>query len=226
MTRRYANKFGISLLVLCLAIALNACEEWSVKHEAPKGGTTALILIDLQWDYLQSDGARPVAQMQVDPLINAVNDMVAAASTNAVPIIYIKDEFSPFQFVSNVSRNYAAMRYEQGSVLDPRISGAAGIYLAKDTTNAFSNPWLSTQLESTLNAGDLVIAGVNADGAVLETARTALARGYKVTVISDAVATESDEARQAVLNQLKSAGAEMMTSAEYIASLNAAAKNS
>ena len=226
MTRRYANKFGMLLLVLCLTIALNACEEWSAKHETPKGGTTALILIDLQWDYLQSDGARPVVQTQVDPLIKAINDMVAAASTNAVPIIYIKDEYSPFQFVSNMSRNYAAMRYERGSELDPRISGAAGIYLTKDTTDAFSNQWLATQLESTLNASRLVIAGVNADGAVLETARTALARGYKVTVISDAVAAESDEALQAVLNELKSAGAEIMTSAEYNASLSAAAKNS
>jgi nicotinamidase-related amidase len=118
------------------------------------------------------------------------------------------------------------MRYERGSELDPRIPGAAGIYLTKDTANAFSNPWLSTQLESTLSASHLVIAGVNADGAVLETARAAIARGYKVTVISDAVAAESDEARQAALNELKSAGAEIMTSAEYIASLSAGAKNS
>jgi nicotinamidase-related amidase len=225
-SKNYGKYFATLLLVLCLTMALNGCEEWSGKHEAPKGAGTALILIDLQWDYLQAEGARPVAQTQVEPLIKAVNQMVAAANSNAVPIIYIEDEYSPFQFISDMSRNYAAMRYERGAELDPRISGVAGIYLTKDTTDAFSNPWLSTQLESTLGASRLVIAGVSVDRGVLETARTALARGYKVTVISDAVAAESAEARQAELNELKSAGAEIMTSAEYIASLNAGAKNS
>ena len=84
-SKNYGKYFATLLLVLCLTVALNACEEWRGKHEAPRGAGTALILIDLQWDYLQAEGARPVSQTQVEPLIKAVNQMVAAANSNAVP---------------------------------------------------------------------------------------------------------------------------------------------
>jgi nicotinamidase-related amidase len=213
---RPVNAAAMLLVAIGLMITLSACEE--EQRPAAKGGAKAILLLDLQVSFLSPDGRMAVAQDQVEPMIKAANAIIGAARKQVVPVIYVKDEFSPFQFAGNMSRDYAAMRFEPGSALDPRLDGNAGIYLTKDGRDAFSNPYLDSHLKA-INAGHLVIAGVHAERSVLATTKTALAQGYKVTVIGDAVATDSDEARAAALKQLKDAGAQIQTSDEFIASL-------
>jgi nicotinamidase-related amidase len=208
------------LVAIGLMMTLSACEEEHRPAES-KGGATAIVLVNFQLSFLAPNGPMAVAQDQVDPMIKAANAVIGAARKQVAPVIYVKDEFSPFQFAGNMSRGYAAMRFEAGSALDPRLDGAAGIYLTKDCRDAFSNPYLDSYLK-TVSAGRLAIAGVHADRSVLETTRSAIALGYKVTVIGDAVATDSDEARSAALKQLKDAGAQIQTSDEFIAGLTAA----
>lgn len=214
---RHMKAAAMLLVAIGLMMTMSACEEEARPPEA-KGGATAIVLLDFQVSFLSPDGRMAVAQNQVEPMIKAANAIIAAARKQVVPVIYVKDEFSPFQFAGNMSRDYAAMRFEPGSALDPRLDGNAGIYLTKDGRDAFSNPYLDSHLKA-INAGHLVIAGVHAEQSLLETARSALAHGYKVTVIGDAVASDSDEARAAALKQLKDAGAQIQTSDEYIASL-------
>ena len=62
--------------------------------------------------------------------------------------------------------------------------------------------------------------------AVAATALDAIKRGYKVTVISDAIAGSNDEARDKALAELKGAGAQIETSAQFIASLGSASPSS
>jgi nicotinamidase-related amidase len=212
------------LVVIGLMMTLGACEEEHRPAES-KGPATAILLLDFQVSFLSPNGPMAVAQDQIGPMIKAANAMIAAARKQVAPVIYIKDEFSPFQFVGNMSRGYAAMRFGPGSALDPRLDDYAGIYLTKDARDAFSNPYLDSHLKA-INAGHLVIAGVHADRSVLETMRSAIALGYKVTIIGDAVASDTDEARDAALKQLKEAGAEIQTSDEFIASLTGDGKQS
>ena len=200
---------------------LAGCESEHRTTES-KGNSPALVLIDLQRSFLASEGARPVAQNEVDPLVKGVNAMIDAAGKNVAPVIYLKDEFSRFQFVGNMAREDAALRYEPGSVFDPRIDDTAGVYFTKQCADGFSNPYFESHLKA-INAGRIVIAGVYADSSVLETAKSAIARGYGVTIISDAVAAQSDAARDVALKQLKDAGAQIQTSQEFIASLGAGA---
>jgi nicotinamidase-related amidase len=198
-------------------MAIGGCEEG---HRAAKSNDPALVLIDLQRSFLTPTGERPVAETQVDPLIKAVNGMIDAARKQVVPVIYIKDEFSRFQFIGNLARDDAALRYEPGSAFDPRIDYAAGVYFTKQCEDGFSNSYFESHL-NTLEVGRVVIAGVYANRSVLETAKSAIQRGFGVTVLSDAVAAESDAARDSALRQLKEAGAEIQTSDQFIASLNA-----
>jgi nicotinamidase-related amidase len=214
---RHVKTAAMILVAIGLLMTMSACEEEQRPPET-RGGATAIVLLDFQLSFLSPDGRMAVARNQAEPMIKAANAIIAAARKQVVPVIYVKDEFSPFQFAGNMSRGYAAMRFEAGSALDPRLDGNAGIYLTKDGRDAFSNPYLDSHLKA-INAGHLVIAGVHAERSVLETTRSALAHGYKVTVIGDAVATDSDEARAAALRQLKDAGAQIQTSDEFIASL-------
>src|SRR5438552_3543857 len=181
------------------------------------------MMIYMQRDFLQSGGRLPIAQSQADSVIKAANAVIAAAREHLLPVIYLRDEFTPWRLVGNFSRNFAAMRYAQGTEFDPRLDSTAGIYLAKEGASAFSNSALASQLKQ-LGCGRLVIAGVYANHSVLRTAKDAMALGYSVTVISDAVGGKSDEARDAALKELKAAGAQVETSAEFVASLAAGAE--
>jgi nicotinamidase-related amidase len=204
---------------LSLMLMLGACAKREpLDFKAPR---TALVLIDFQNDYLRPEGRMAVAQNQVDPMLNAANAMIEAARKNAIDVIYVRDEFSRFEFVRNLLRNDAALRYEAGSALDPRLDGTAGVYFNKEHGDAFSNSEFGSHLEAH-NLGNLIIAGVYAGGSAAATALDAIKRGYKVTVISDAIAGSNDEARDKALAELKGAGAQIETSAQFIARLGSA----
>lgn len=203
-------------LLIGATISLAACEP--KEPTKPSGDTTALMLCDLQRSFLQPSGAMPVARDEVEPLIRAVNAMIDAAHDQVVPVIYIRDEYSPFQLIGNLLRHYAALRYEAGSAFDPRVNSTAGVCFSKQSSDAFSNDAFESYL-LTAGIGRLVIAGVFAERCVLETAESASARGYKVTVINNAVASSSDGTRDTALRQLKDAGAQVESSEEFITSL-------
>jgi nicotinamidase/pyrazinamidase len=204
---------------LSLMLTLGACAKSEpLDFKDPR---TALVLIDFQNDYLRPGGCMAVAQDQVDPMLNAANAMIAAARKNTIDVIYVRDEFSRFEFIRNMLRNDAALRYEAGSALDPKLDGTAGVYFNKERGDAFSNSEFGSHLEA-LNLGNLIIAGVFAGGSVAATTLDAMKRGYKVTVISDAIAGADDEARDKALAELKGAGAQIETSAQFIASLGSA----
>lgn len=213
-----------SILKFCLALTIvavaSACG--GERREIPKSSASALMVIDCQRDYLEANGRMPVAQNQVEPMIKAVNSVIAAARKQAIPVIYTMNDFEPWSFIGNAGRKYAAVRYSAGQPFDPRIDSAAGVYFSKKRHDAFSNPYLDSHL-AVIETGQLVFAGVYAESAVLDTAKEAIRMGYKVTVISDAVAGSSDAARASALNELKRAGADVKSSSEFISGLGAAA---
>jgi nicotinamidase-related amidase len=213
-----------SILEFCLTLAIisvvSACG--GERREIPKSSASALMVIDCQRDYLQAHGRMPVAQDQVAAMIKAVNSTIAAARKQAIPVIYTMNEFAPWDFIGNAKRNHAAARYTSGQTFDPRIDDTAGVYFTKDHHDAFSNKEVESHL-AIIETSQLVFAGVYAESAVLDTAKQALKMGYKVTVISDAVAGASDAAREKALNELKSAGAEIKSSSEFISGFGASA---
>jgi nicotinamidase-related amidase len=166
----------------------------------------------------------PVAQDQIEPLLKGANAMIAAMQQQALPIIYAYNEFSPFDALGDFERNFAAMRFEPGSTLDKRINYLGGVYFSKSDWSAFDNPQFDEHLQL-IGAGHLVLAGTNAEHSVLATAREAIRRGYQVIVISDAVASRDGQRRDAALQQAKQAGAEVISSDQFISSLGAEQKN-
>lgn len=198
-----------------LAFGVNAC----IKEQPPiRGSLTALVLLNYQVDYLRVDGRMPVAQDQVGGLIKATNKMIAAMRQRPMPVIYTMNEFSPFQPVSDMGQNFSALRFESGSVLDPRINYLGGVYFSNQEWDAFANPQFDKHLQL-IGAGHLVLAGIYPERSMLDTAREAKRRGYTVTVISDAVASSDAQRRDAALQTLKDGGVEIETSDQFIASL-------
>jgi len=198
-----------------LAFGVSAC----IKEQLPvRGPLTALVLLNYQVDYLRVDGRMPVAQDQVGGLVKATNKMIAAMRQRPMPVIYTMNEFSPFQPVSDMGQHFSALRFESGSVLDPRINYLGGVYFSNQEWDAFANSQFDRHLQL-IGAGHLVLAGTYPERSMLETARAAKRRGYTVTVISDAVASSDAQKRDAALQALRGAGVEIETSDQFIASL-------
>jgi nicotinamidase-related amidase len=201
----------VSLAVL----GLSAC----IKQRLPiLGARTALVLLNYQVDYLRADGRMPVAQDQIGGLIKATNKMIAAMQQQPMPVIYTINEFTPFQPFSGLAHNFSAMRFEAGSTLDQRINYLGGVYFSNHDWDTFTNPQFREHLEL-IGANHLVLAGTYPERSMLDTVRQAKRLGYRITVISDAVASSDAQRRDAALQALKQAGAELATSDEFIASL-------
>lgn len=208
-----------SVITMSVAIAallmLAGCEGAPTKA---RGDNTALMLIGYQGDYLEADGRLPVAQDQVAPMIQATNAIVEAATKSSVGVFYVVDDSSPFTVLSNWHRNQATQRLWAGSQKDESAPVFAGPTFAKQHRDAFCNsalePWLNEQY-----VGRLVVGGAYADRSVLASVKTALKLGYKVTVVSDALAGATAESRDQAVQALKDAGANVETSQQVASEL-------
>jgi nicotinamidase-related amidase len=177
--------------------------------ESPRG-RRALLLIDFQRDFLAGDGRMPVARHQVTGVLVAARMAIDRAQANGDLIVRIGNEFRPGDRIGNLLRHHAALAGTPGTQWDARaeVNGGGGYYLAKWKGSAFCNPELGDLLGREA-VTDVVLCGLYARACVTATARAALARGLRVTVLRDAVACRSDGSREAALHRLARHGVQL-----------------
>jgi nicotinamidase/pyrazinamidase len=177
-------------------------------------GGAALLVLDLQVDFVDPAGRLPISRDQISPVLAAANRAIAAANGH-LAVAYIGNEYGFWDIPGNWFRRGAAMKSSFGSALDPLVTRIAGApYFAKHRGDAFSNDALERFLVSN-DIGRVVLAGVYADACIYCTARSAISRGYRVTVLADAVGAASDEDRRAALRSLSRLGVEVETVAHF-----------
>jgi nicotinamidase-related amidase len=96
--------------------------------------------------------------------------------------------------------------------------GPDDLLVVKHGLDAFEGTDLGARLGA-LGITDVVIAGLSTAHGVAATARTALASGYRVTLVSDATTTVSAAEQDRVLGLFAQAGAEVRTTEEVLAGL-------
>ncbi len=161
---------------------------------------SAMIVLDLQHDFLAPDGRLPVDQLQVPGLLDTLNDLFALFAASKRPVATVGNEFPKFA-PTNLFRGRAAIAGSDGSRWDDRAKLDVP-YFAKTQRNAFSNPafveWVAAS-----GASHLVITGVFAENCVTSTALAAARLGYEVSVFEDAVAGKSSQSRDRSLRRLR-----------------------
>ena len=179
-------------------------------HPSPREAmpSTALLALDLQRDFLADDARMPVARAQVAPLLEVSNSLIDAAAARAVPVVFIVNAFPRSQRLLNFLRRGAAVAGTPGAELDPRVRAAPGATFPKERGDAFTNPALDAYLRAQ-GITHLLVIGVFAPACVRATARGALGRGYRVTVVRDGVGAGSDRARARGLARMAKDGAEV-----------------
>jgi nicotinamidase-related amidase len=167
--------------------------------------SSALVLIDLQRDFLRQDGRYPVIQSDVLALIRTVNEAINIFSAANRPIARIGNEYPADARFMNRVRRHAAIAGSVGAAWDDRVP-ALGEYFAKSRRDAFSNPRFGEWLRNT-GVQNVILAGVFAEACVAATASAALKHGYHVTLLVEALTGRSARAGRRSLARLADRGA-------------------
>ena len=179
----------------------------------------ALLVLDIQKDFIGDQARMSVAKHQIEPMLEKVNKIIESFNSHGIPVVYIGNEFEPPQWVANFFRKNAAKKGSQGAELDDRLLIVNDLYFPKSKANALSND----ELVSYLNANrmkHIVIVGLFTEGCVMATALDSKRKNFKVTVVSDAVASLNDKKREKALNALSSKGVNITDSTQLFELLN------
>jgi len=206
---------------------------------------TALIVIDMQRDFLHPDGYAARAGLDISGLrraIEPIGQVLAVARRKGILVIHTREGHAPDLSdcpAPKLERSRRAgaeigatgplgrllIRGEYGHDFIDELAPQAGeVVLDKPGYSAFEK----TDLDAILRARDveqLLITGVTTEVCVSSTLRTAVDRGYRCTTISDACASAFPELHAAALAMIGVEGGilgEVATSSEVIARLRAA----
>ena len=193
-----------------MVVALSGClgtPGWPV--DPGEDGPTAVVLLDLQRDFLEDHGRMPIERTQVEPLLRHASDVVAEARARGLPVVRIHNAFSRADVVGNLSRGGAAVEGSEGAEADPRVPAGEDARFDKQWPDAFTNPDVDAWVRDH-RVRRLVIVGVFADQCVEATARAARHRLLEVSVVREGVGAGSGEARDRALARLAAVGVEVV----------------
>jgi len=179
--------------------------------------TMALLVLDIQ----ESDGNRqrtssPLpANTPFGKMVQAVNRLISSFDHSGQEVAYVRQVFT----------NSIITRLHGGRILagrmEPRICRWVNVVnkndFAKNRTDAFSNRKLE-QFLIDRQVDEIFLVGLDAAFCVYYTALGALNRGYRVTIVSDAVMSGRDMGR--VLRRYHQKGIRIMNSQEVINVVN------
>ncbi len=160
-----------------------------VKIAAYSNPQKALLVIDVQEDYTGLKGKQPVLYPNVGPQIAIINGLIDKASRAGVRVVYIRQIFDD-NFISHLLGG-RSIEGKPGVELDSRINVVSRNDFTKKLSDAFSNPQLEAFLVGN-QVNELYLVGLDAAYCVYNTAKGALNRGYKVTVVKDAIMTRKN----------------------------------
>jgi len=170
----------------------------------------ALVVLDIQEGYSGTNSRQPVTSRPATGMIATVNRLIEKAAESCMEVAYVRQVFSNSLFV----RLHGGRR--QGKVIiDRRIKVINGNDFEKNRTDAFSNRQFE-QLLIDRHVNELYLVGVDAAFCVYYTALGALNRGYRVTVITDAVMSRNSMAD--VLERYRRKGIAVITSEQLAGS--------
>ncbi len=177
---------------------------------------TALLLLDLQRDFLETTGRMPISARNADMVISSANRLVGHAERAGWKQIFIRNAFLKSDWIGNLCRRCAAIEGSVGAEIDPRVTFPTGSsVISKSSPDAFTNPALAEVLKSA-GIRQIVILGVMAEGCVRATVKGARNRGFSVTVVSDGVASTRDFLRRFGMKSMQKAGASVRECSEML----------
>lgn len=174
----------------------------------------ALIVIDVQRDITEKDGKAVLNIEQTDKIIEAINRIINKSHKLKLIVIYIKNEFKQSIILDIVTKG-ALKEGTIGAEIDPRIKIINNNIYVKHIMDSFSNAKLDKFLIKN-RVNHIYFTGLDAKYCVDKTVQAAFNRGYKISVIRDAIASSSDKDRDDKLEEFEQMGAYVITVDELL----------
>jgi ureidoacrylate peracid hydrolase len=204
---------------------------------------SALLVVDMQNDFLHPDGAigrraREMPELDFDlpflaatiPNIRRLADAFRLAGRPVVSIVHaLKPDYSDAQFPywrrklpSIINRTFLAEGSWGAAIIDELAPPADEHVVVKKGFSDFSNTPLDTILRN-LGVTTCVVVGVTTCVCVSSTVRSGTEHNYKMVVVQDAVAELNRDAHEAEIRVLGRVFADLKTTDEVVADLGATA---
>lgn len=170
----------------------------------------ALMVIDIQEGTTGKLSTTREYQNKSSSLLYATNQAIDSCRANNIPVIYIGNEVTNpwINFI-----NKSMKKGTQGTLLDRRLTIVSGNVFYKKKQDAFSNPELDGFLRKN-EINQLYITGLDAAFCIESTVKAALNRNYQVSLITDAIISESEDIKQQAFQEMTNAGAQKISLAE------------
>jgi len=166
---------------------------------------TAILVIDLQEDYTGPQAKQPYRD--ADKILAATNELLGKAQAEGNLVVFIENIETGW-FVHFLTGGINAPG-APGTEMDRRLMRVPGsVTFTKQAPDAFSNPDFDSFLREN-QVGHVVITGLDAAVCVNATSQGALNRGYKVTMETSAIATNTGNRMGAWAHKWREAGAEV-----------------
>jgi nicotinamidase-related amidase len=175
---------------------------------------TALLIIDVQKNLTSQDGTWILNLRQTDEMIEKINLLIENSAKRDIVVIYITNEYNKFSTL-NYFTNWAFEENTDGANMDERIMIVNNNHFIKSRMDAFTNNQFELFLQQQ-RINHIIVTGIDAEDCVDKTVKGALNRNYLVTVITDAIATASDERREQKITDFINLGVETLTTEEFV----------
>ncbi|WAX58340.1 isochorismatase family protein [Jatrophihabitans cynanchi] len=186
------------------------------------GRRPVVLVVDAARAYLDADS--PLRLDSGPAAVKAMADLIAAARTTGIPIIYTTVSYpNGAQIDAPVfARKVPALSvFNSGSPLAeiaPAIAPTGEPVITKSYASAFFGTNLAARL-SALSADTVVIVGFSTSGCVRATAVDAVQHEFAAVVVADAVADTSAERQRANLYDLNAKYADVISLAQALSAL-------
>ncbi len=152
-----------------------------INHQ--KNTDSVILVIDVQNMLTFYDNPEKAKKYRVAPFLNSINQAINKKS--GYEVIYIRQEFPKNSFLSFILPTFPE-EGDPGTEINRNIFRENSMIFTKSRADAFSNPGLQQYLNSK-KIGTLYITGLAAEACVNSTIKGAVANGYRVYVIKEAV---------------------------------------
>ena len=193
-----------SLIVVLLVISTISCNSNAVRIGDYNNPQKALLVIDMQIDYIGENAKFPIERNQIENLIITINKIIDEYHKMDYSIIYLRRIFRKND-IGNFFRNYACVEGTSGVDIDQRINIVSQNIFNKYAPDSFSsNAFENYLIENEIN--ELYLCGVMADECVYETALGGYSRNYRINYIANAVGSTSIKNIEKAINKLSKKG--------------------
>ncbi len=206
----------IEIALLLVAMAWIGAVVWGLRTMAtptqgasiaPDAQGRAVMVIGVQEMFTRGSGRHALPRESVDRLIAAINTVAARAGSQGIPVLYVRSELAggPLGPLARLVFGTQAAATHPGGGLDPALADVREVF-SKQIGDAFSNDELDGYLRRRA-VGEVMLMGLDGIACVQRTARGALNRGYRVTLLEDGIVTGAPRVWRRWRAKLESAGA-------------------